>query len=98
MISGEPPTDLDARGKVGLEGGNRQADESYEGGHTPDLDGPEAEAVAVEVGLDAGGERSLSPRPSSFGRNSITAGSAFKAAKGDRGRIRATCGDRGGRS
>lgn len=55
VFGGQAPADFDARGEVGLEAGDTQADESDELWSAPDFDGPEAETPFPEMGADAGG-------------------------------------------
>lgn len=55
VIRGQPPADFDARGEVGFEAGDTQADESDELRPAPDFDSPEAEAPFLKMSADAGG-------------------------------------------
>jgi hypothetical protein len=54
-VERQSTADLDARRRVGLGRGDRQADEADEGGDGRDLDRPEAEPMELEVILAAGG-------------------------------------------
>ena len=49
----EPPTDLDCRREVRIEGGGPQTDVAGERSGAPDLDGPEPESLRFEVVVDA---------------------------------------------
>jgi hypothetical protein len=55
VFGGEPPTDFDGGCEVGFEWRMAKADESGKRRDADDLHGPQAEAVLVEVNLDAGG-------------------------------------------
>src|SRR5512138_331040 len=63
-VGSQPPSDLDARRERGVEGRPLKAHVACDRATVPELDGPEAEAVLLEVRLDAG---ESSPR-SSAGR------------------------------
>lgn len=56
-VSGrEPPADFDAGSEMRGEGGDGEADVADEGVGGAEFEGAEAEAMALEVGLDAVGE------------------------------------------
>jgi hypothetical protein len=55
-VERQSTADLDARRRVGLERGDRQADEAAEEGDARDLDRPETQPMEFEVILDAGGQ------------------------------------------
>jgi hypothetical protein len=56
MVERQSTADLDARRRVGLERGDRQAGEADEGGDARDLDHPETEPMELLVIPDADGQ------------------------------------------
>ena len=97
LLGGETPANLDAGREVRFECRDRQADESDEVGLSGEFDRPEPETTLGEVVADPGRGRVALGAVERLGKNSMTLGSAFMAAKTERSSSRQRAQEQTGR-